>query len=115
MDMAADPAVKPYPGSSGLNTFNFFGNHAFSLGRATIAESSDTLEVNTMFLPSSRQYQKLVFEDNRLVGVSAINAELDPGILRELIQRKVDLSAVKEQFTANPLATGRLLMTKLWR
>ncbi len=115
MDMAADPALKPYPGSSGLNTFHFFGHHGFSLGLATISKSSGDIEVNTIYLPSSKQYQKLVFQNNRLAGVSAINAELDPGILRELIQRKIDLSDVKEQFTTDPLNTGRLLMTKRWR
>jgi phenylglyoxylate dehydrogenase epsilon subunit len=115
MDMVKDPALKPYPGSSGLNTFNFFGHHGFSLGLATVTESSDEIEVNTVYLPSSQRYQKLVFKNNRLVGVSAINAMLDPGILRELIQRQVDLAEVKERFTSAPLETGRLLMTKLWR
>jgi phenylglyoxylate dehydrogenase epsilon subunit len=115
MDMVKDPALKPYLGSSGLNTFNFFGHHGFSLGLATVTESTDEIEVNTVYLPSSQRYQKLVFKNNRLVGVSAINAELDPGILRELIQRQVDLAEVKERFTSAPLDTGRLLMTKLWR
>ena len=115
MDMVKDPALKPYLGSSGLNTFNFFGHHGFSLGLATVTESTDEIEVNTVYLPSSQRYQKLVFKNSRLVGVSAINAELDPGILRELIQRQVDLAEVKERFTSAPLDTGRLLMTKLWR
>ena len=115
MDMVKDPALKPYLGSSGLNTFNFFGHHGFSLGLATVTESTDDIEVNTVYLPSSQCYQKLVFKNNRLVGVSAINAQLDPGILRELIQRQVDLAEVKERFTSAPLDTGRLLMTKLWR
>ena len=115
MAMSADPSLTPYPGSSGLNTFHFFDHHGFSLGLATILKSTGNFEVNTIYFPSSRQYQKLVFQKNRLVGVSAINMELDPGILRELIQRKIDLSDVKGQFTADPLNTGRLLMTKLWR
>jgi phenylglyoxylate dehydrogenase epsilon subunit len=115
MDMVKDPALKPYLGSSGLNVFNFFGHHGFSLGLATVTESTDDIEVNTMYLPSSQSYQKLVFKNNRLVGVSAINAKLDPGILRELIQRQVDLTDVKEGFTSAPLETGRLLMSKLWR
>jgi phenylglyoxylate dehydrogenase epsilon subunit len=115
MDMVKDPALKPYLGSSGLNVFNFFGHHGFSLGLATVTESTDDIEVNTVYLPSSQSYQKLVFKNNRLVGVSAINAKLDPGILRELIQRQVDLAEVKDGFTSAPLETGRLLMSKLWR
>jgi phenylglyoxylate dehydrogenase epsilon subunit len=115
MDMAGDPGLKPYLGSSGLNTFNFFGHHGFSLGQATLTAPTEAIEINTVYLPSSHRYQKLVFQDNRLIGVSAINADLDPGVLRELIQRKIDLAAVKEEFTRDPLNTGRLLMTKLWR
>jgi phenylglyoxylate dehydrogenase epsilon subunit len=115
MDMVEDPALKPYPGSSGLNTFNFFDNHGFSVGLATVTEPNDDIEINTIYLPSSRQYQKLVFKNDRLIGVSAINAELDPGVLRELIQREINLAEIKGQFTSDPLNTGRLLMTKLWR
>jgi phenylglyoxylate dehydrogenase epsilon subunit len=115
MDMVEDPALKPYPGSSGLNTFNFFDNHGFSVGLATVTEPNDDIEVNTIYLPSSRQYQKLVFKNDRLIGASAINAELDPGVLRELIQREINLAEIKDQFTSDPLNTGRLLMTKLWR
>lgn len=115
MDMVDDPALKPYLGSSGLNTFNFFDNHGFSVGLATVTDSTDEIEVNTIYLPSSRQYQKLVFKNDRLIGVSAINAELDPGVLRELIQREINLAEIKDQFTSDPLDTGRLLMTKLWR
>ena len=115
MDMVDDTALKPYLGSSGLNTFNFFGHHGFSLGMATVTESTGGTEVNTAYLPSSQRYQKLVFKNNRLVGVSAINADLDPGVLRELIQRQIDLTQVLESFTSDPLNVGRLMMTKLWR
>lgn len=115
MDMAGDPARKPYAGSGGWNTFNFFGNHAFSLGRATVTEPAGGLEIETLHQPGSRRYQKLVFQDDRLVGVSAINVALDPGVLRELIERQVDLGGVKERFVRDPLHTGRLLMTERWR
>lgn len=113
--MVDDPHAKPFPGSSGLNTFNFFGNHAFSVGLGTETENSDDFEVNTSFLPSGLRYEKLVFQGNFLVGVSAINSDLDPGVMRELIQRKIDLGSVKTKFTNAPKETGRLLMTKYWR
>jgi phenylglyoxylate dehydrogenase epsilon subunit len=80
-----------------------------------VTESTGDVEVNTLNLPSSQRYQKLVFKNNCLIGVSAINDRLDPGILRELIQRQIDLGDLKDRFTSAPLETGRLLMTKLWR
>ena len=115
LGMVNDPNAKPFPGSSGLNTFNFFGNHAFSVGLGTETENTDDTEVNTSFLPSGLQYQKLVFQGKHLVGVSAINSDLDPGVMREIIQRKIDLSPIKTKFTNAPKETGRLLMTKHWR
>jgi hypothetical protein len=32
-----------------------------------------------------------------------------------LIQREINLAEIKDPFTSDPLNTGRLLMTKLWR
>jgi hypothetical protein len=40
---------------------------------------------------------------------------MDPGIMLQLIGRKVDLEEVKTQFLASPVDTGRILMSRLWR
>jgi len=115
MDMAGDPTAGPFAGGLSLNTFGFFENHSFSLGMTVIPDSEQGFEVDLVFLPTSMQYQKLVFEGDRLVGVSAINANLDPGIMWQLIQRKVELGKMKRKFAAFPLETGRILMSKMWR
>jgi len=56
-----------------------------------------------------------VFEGDRLVGVSGINTDLDPGIMWQLIRRKVELGKMKRRLAALPLETGRILMSSMWR
>ena len=67
-----------------------------------------------MSLPASQQYQKLVYRENRLVGISCINSVLDPGIMYQLIKRQVDLGDIKKGFSTAPRETGRLLMSRIW-
>jgi len=115
MDMVDDPATRPFPGGLAMNTYHFLGNRAFSVGLNEVLDSDDTYEVDKVLLPTSLQYQKLIFKDGRLVGASGINSDLDPGIMSQLIGRKVDLREVKARLVAAPVETGRILMSTLWR
>jgi phenylglyoxylate dehydrogenase epsilon subunit len=115
MDMVGDSHLKAYVGGVPVNTYNFFGNRAFSAGLSTADESLEGIEVDQMHLPSSRQYQKMVFKEDCLVGIAGINRSVDPGIMYQLIRRQVDLKEVRAQFAAAPQQMGRVLMTTLWR
>jgi phenylglyoxylate dehydrogenase epsilon subunit len=112
--MVGVESISQYPGSIPMNTFNFFGNRAFAIGLAN-PEEKEGYEIDTMYLPTAKIYQKMVFKDNCLVGVSAINSLLDPGILLNLIRRKVNMAAVKAEFVGNPVQMSRRLMWKTWR
>ena len=115
MGMAGDPALKPFRGGLAMNTFGFLGHRAFSVGLGRIPESEDGFEVEQVFQPNTHYYQKLIFKNDRLVGVLGINSDVDPGTLRELIRRKVDLKDVKTKFIKVPGETARVLMSRLWR
>jgi phenylglyoxylate dehydrogenase epsilon subunit len=115
MDMAGDPAVKDYAGGIGMNTYRFFGHRAFAAGVSGISKSTDGFEVEQVSLPSSCKYRKLVFSHDRLVGAAAINSDLDPGIILELIRRKISLKEVRAKFAASPSDMSRVLMSTLWR
>lgn len=115
MDMAGDPAIKPFRGGLALNTYRFFGQRAFSVGLGQVLESEKGFEVIQVFQPKNQYCQKIVFKGDRLVGASGINSELDPGILWELIARKTDLGDVKARFITSPLEIGRVMMSRLWR
>jgi phenylglyoxylate dehydrogenase epsilon subunit len=126
MDMVGDSALKPYKGGIGMNTYKFFGHRAFSIGLIKEANtgsdgreedrvSAPDLEEDRVFSPASQRYQKLVFQDDRLVGALSINMDLDPGVMFEVIRRRIDLKDMKAQFVDHPQETGRILMTKVWR
>ena len=115
MDMVSDSALRPYAGGIASNAYQFFGHQAFSVGLTKVPRSADGMEVDQVFLPTSLQYQKLVFQNDRLVGVSCINTLLDPGIMYQLIRRRVDLKEFKARFAASPLEMGRIVMSKIWQ
>jgi len=112
MAMAGDPGLKRYPGGVPLNTYHFFGRHAISVGSSKAPEGA---EVVTRFDETSGRYLKVIFMEGRLLGIYGVNEFFDGGVMCQLILRRVDLTAVKDRFVANPLAVGRELMSKLWR
>ncbi len=112
--MVGEEAISPYTGSIPMNTFHFFGNRAFTLGLVHPEEKNDD-EIDTVYLPSAKTYQKIVLKNNRLVGVSAINSILDPGILLHLIKRRIDMARVKAEFVRDPVQMSRRLMWRAWR
>jgi len=126
LSMAGDPAVImafeelgqelafSYPGGINRNTFNFYGNRSFSVGLA-LATEEDGYEIDKMFFPGGGVYQKLVFQGEVLVGAIGINVTLDPGVILNLIRRKVLLGNVKSEFVVKPLEMSRQLMWSHWR
>lgn len=114
MDMVEDSYIKEYPGNLNVNTFGFFGNFAFSIGNVADISLDDSLEIKTKKDPKKNSFCKFIFQDNVLTGVSAINTRLDPGILKELVLRKTDLSAKKEEFIEAPLEIGRQVMREFF-
>ncbi|MFA6314361.1 MAG: NAD(P)/FAD-dependent oxidoreductase [Sterolibacterium sp.] len=110
MAMAGDPALKNYPGGVPLNTYTFFGQQAISVGSQNQGDVV-ALEVDR----EQRRYLKIVMQDNRLTGIFGINVAFDPGVMWELILRRIDLSPVREKFLADPQRSARLLMSRTWR
>ena len=104
MAMAGDPALKPWPGGVPLNTYTFFGQQAVSVG------SQDVGEV-VRREADAKHYLKIVMQDNRLSGIFGINVPFDPGVMWEIILRRIDLSSVREAFIADPQKTARAIMS----
>ncbi len=108
MAMAGDPAVKPYPGGIPLNTYTFFGQQAVSVG------SQNEGEV-VRHEADDKHYLKIVMKDNFLTGIFGINVPFDPGVMWEIILRRIDLGSVREAFIAEPQKTARGIMSRTWR
>lgn len=112
MAMAGDPGQKRYLGGVPLNTYHFFGNHAISVGSGTIpAGGVEKLRVDE----NEGRYLRVIFHENRLHGIFGIGEFFDGGVMWQLILRRVDLSDHLDALVAEPLKTGRLLMSRLWR
>lgn len=110
---AEEEATETYEGSIPMNSFNFFGNVAFSVGLAATTDSR--YEVLKEHDAERGQFRKLVFEGDRLVGAMMLNASADPGIFHYLIKNRVDLRGYKEAIFDNPKDVGRYLMLKAER
>lgn len=112
--MSGGKLDEDYAGGISMNTFNFFGNRAFSVGIHTPWDDRE-YTINKIVLPKAGFYQKMVFQGDVLVGMSAVNSNLDPGIVLNLIKRKVDLTDETVGLINNPLNASRRLMWKHWR
>ncbi|MDP3841235.1 MAG: FAD-dependent oxidoreductase [Oxalobacteraceae bacterium] len=110
MAMAGDPALKHYPGGVPLNTYSFFGQQAVSVGSQSEGEVA-LHEVDA----SRNSYLKIVMKDDRLTGIFGINVAFDPGVMWQLILRRIDLAPLREKFLAEPQRTARSLMSNTWR
>ncbi|MBM4305328.1 MAG: FAD-dependent oxidoreductase [Deltaproteobacteria bacterium] len=113
-DMSGGRLDSDYVGGISMNTFNFFGHRAFSIGMND-SEEAGTYRIEKTVLPSENLYEKIVFQGNVLLGMSAINSNLDPGIIMNLIKGRVDLAEDFAEFVSNPFNMSRRLMWKLWR
>lgn len=113
-DMSGGRPDLDYVGGISMNTFNFFGNRAFSIG-VNDSENGERYRIGKTISRSANVYQKMVFQENVLVGMTAINSNLDPGIILNLIRGRVDLEEGCPEFVDNPFNVSRRLMWRLWR
>ena len=112
MAMAGDPGVKAYVGGVPLNTYNFFGRHAIAVG---VGATPTGGEERVRHDEARGRYLRVVVKDGRLQGIFGVNEFFDAGVMRQLILRRVDISAALDRLVADPLTTGREFMSRLWK
>jgi phenylglyoxylate dehydrogenase epsilon subunit len=103
-----------HSGNISMNLFHFFGHLGLSIGLVS-PDGGDRFDVHQTHLPSKKKYLRFVFDGDTLTGVMAINTVLDPGILLQMIRRRISLNGNKKEFLKNPLEMGRKLMCLNWR
>jgi phenylglyoxylate dehydrogenase epsilon subunit len=91
-----------------MNLFKFFGHTAFSIGLFP-RPSDQVLKTKD---DSSGVYKEFVFQENRLVGARFIDIDVDPGIVRYLIEEKVGIGDSKKELLEHPQETSRRLMLR---
>lgn len=103
-----------YEGNVSMNIFHFFENRAISIG-ITNPLPDHKYSIYKVEEKKKRKYLKFVFNEENLVGVMGINIDLDPGILLQLIRRRISFAREKREFIKKPLEVGRKLMCQNWR
>ncbi len=103
-----------YNGGVSMNTFNFFGNRSFAVGLSLVEDGGEYV-IHVASDADRCFYQKFVFKGNCLVGAIGINSSLDPGVIMNLIRRKVDMKDKVEDFINDPQNVSRRIMWETWR
>lgn len=115
IDMAEPGSAKSFAGALSVNTYHFFDHYLVSVGFGGELPQDAGFDVSEEVDEDNGIYRRVVFSDGRLVGISTINDFFDAGIMRRVIQERLELSPVKAEFLARPQHTGRLLMSQNWR
>jgi NAD(P)H-nitrite reductase large subunit len=93
MNMAGRPAA--YPGSLGRNVIRIFGLDVMTAGLVAPAES-EGLDVYSVTDARARTHRKLIFKEDRLVGMVLVNSIEQGGVLTALIQSATPVRAPRE-------------------
>ena len=104
-NMADDAA--DYAGSLPMNTFNFFGHLAVSVGRGAAADGDEVLVGN-----GAGSYKKLVTSGDRLVGAAFLDEDVDAGVFQHLIRKRIPVGKHREMLLESPREVAYWLMNE---
>jgi phenylglyoxylate dehydrogenase epsilon subunit len=98
---------KEYEGWLPMNTFNFFGHRAVSVGKAAPAEGDEAVVEED---DSTQTYKKIIYRDGRLQGATFLDTDVDAGVFQYLIRRRVEIGPHKERLIKAPREASLWLM-----
>lgn len=98
---------KEYEGWLPMNTFNFFGHRAVSVGKAVPAEGEELVVEKD---DRKGTYRKIVCREDRLLGATFLDTDVDAGVFQYLIRRRVGIGTHKERLIGTPRETSLWLM-----
>jgi len=108
-NMAGEEA--DYEGWLPMNILSFFGHRAFSIG----TRDSDGYQILKASDAQKKQYKKLAYKDDRLVGASFVDVNLFPGVFQYLIRKKINLGQYAELLFQKPKEISTWLMLEAER
>jgi len=95
-----------YEGWLSMNVLNFLGHSAVSIGMAVGNEGQVLQEKDE----AKKQFKKLVYKDDRLIGVTFLDVDVSPGVFQYLIKKRVDVASYSELLLQTPDEMSRWLM-----
>ena len=96
-----------YEGWLPMNTFNFFGHLAASVGKVIPSEDDEVFVEKD---GSNGYYRKIICKEGRLLGATFLDTDVDTGVFQYLIKRKVDIDTYKEMLIRTPREVSLWLM-----
>ncbi len=100
-----------YEGWLPMNILCFFGHRAFSIGTL----DSDEYQIFKVSDTQKKQYKKLAYKDDKLVGASFVDVDLFPGVFQYLIRKKINLGQHAELLFQKPKEISTRLMLEAER
>lgn len=88
-----------YEGWLPMNTFNFFGHTAVSIGKSIPSDSDEVLVEKD---GDKSNYRKILYREGRLLGVTFLNTEMHAGVFQYLIKKRVNISGYEERLINMP-------------
>ena len=95
-NMAGEEA--DYEGWLPMNILSFFGHRAFSIGTF----DGDGYQILKASDAQKKQYKKLAYKDDRLVGASFVDVDLFPGVFQYLIRKRIPMGQYAELLFQKP-------------
>ena len=100
-----------YEGWLPMNILCFFGHRAFSIGTF----DGDGYQILKASDAQKKQYKKLAYKDDRLVGASFVDVDLFPGVFQYLIRKRINLGQYAELLFQKPKEISTWLMLEAER
>ncbi|MBI4296380.1 MAG: FAD-dependent oxidoreductase [Chloroflexi bacterium] len=102
-----------YEGWLPMNVLKFFGHSAFSIGVAMPEDGeAEVLEEKD---DSNKTFKRLVFRNGNLVGAMFVNIDVDPGVMKYVIERRLDIGNQKNALLEQPKEASCWLMLRTER
>jgi phenylglyoxylate dehydrogenase epsilon subunit len=101
-----------YEGGLSVHVMTLDDSMMFSVGTVM---KTDQYDVHSYVSPERRNYFKLVFDHDQLVGAMGVNLRLPVGVIRQLILKKVHLNNYKSYVLERPGAPDVWISTALAR
>jgi phenylglyoxylate dehydrogenase epsilon subunit len=96
-----------YEGWLPMNTFNYFGHHAISVGKPN-PSNGDEMRIEKA--EDKGLYKKIIYKDGRLLGATFLNVDLHSGVFQYLIRKRVDICGHEERIIKMPRESSLWLM-----
>jgi len=96
-----------YEGWLPMNTFNFFGHLATSVGKSTPSEGDEVLIEKEH---KKLRYKKIICRDGKLLGATFLDTNVDAGVIQYLIKERVNIDPYKELLIKKPKDVSLWLM-----